>query len=361
MCVYTLPPSRCAPGTYGETEGSGSQCKLCSGGKYSAAKASSCINCPAAKTANTDRGACSQCPAGLVAIKPGSSECISCPAGTTALPWQNGCTKWSTQLKKLCKSNRFKESFKTFVVAQTVCLNQGPACSGVYNPESAGASAKFWLCKLGSFEVSTVADIIFTKPRSVCRAGTYASLAATNQTQCKICKVGRFDCSGNGVQCRGDVKATRCTFKDNSGSGVIVTGARASGELVDCVIRKNENHGVFVQLNRKAVLRGGTVSEKRTRCACIRRRRQGHGDEGRGGQAAVRLQGQRGARLGRVRHGQRDHRHPAGEDQRLESTSLLLELSAGGPPRHKALVALGAGHTAQHEARGAPQIAALAL
>ena len=197
MCTYTLPPSQCAPGAYGKSAHSNAQCKVCSAGKFSAAAASSCINCPAAKTTNAGQSVCSKCPAGLVATKPGSSACISCPTGKTALPWQTGCTKWGTQLKKHCKSNRFKESFKTYAVAQAVCLQQGPACSGVYNPESAGVSDKFYLCKLGSFEVSNVADIIFTKPLSVCRAGTYGSLAATKQAQCKACKVGRFALSGS--------------------------------------------------------------------------------------------------------------------------------------------------------------------
>jgi len=169
MCTYTLPPSRCALGAYGESEQINSQCKACSAGKYSAALASICINCPVAKTANVGQGACSKRPAGLVTIRTGSSACISCPIGKTALPWKNCCTKWDTQVKKHCKSNCFKDSFKLFAVAQAVCSKQGPACSGVYNPESAGVSAKFYLCKLGSFEVSNIADIIFIKPRSVCR------------------------------------------------------------------------------------------------------------------------------------------------------------------------------------------------
>ena len=52
-----------------------------------------------------------------------------------------------------------------------------------------------------------------------------------------------FGC-GAGVECRGDVKATRCTIEDNRGDGVYVEGEQSSGELKDCVIRKNGSDGV---------------------------------------------------------------------------------------------------------------------
>jgi len=70
--------------------------------------------------------------------------------------------------------------------------------------------------------------------------------------------------NSNGVRCDGNVKATRCTFEDNGGVGVIVRGLRegmkASGELVDCVFRKNALDGVIVY-EGKVMLRGRMICE----------------------------------------------------------------------------------------------------
>ena len=71
-----------------------------------------------------------------------------------------------------------------------------------------------------------------------------------------------FGSSGFGVTCLGDVKATRCTVEDNGHTGVYVDGEEASAELVDFVIRKNGQHGVYVY-ESKVVLRGGMISENK--------------------------------------------------------------------------------------------------
>ena len=68
-----------------------------------------------------------------------------------------------------------------------------------------------------------------------------------------------FSGGDDGVQCYGNVKATRCTIEENIYDGVYVTGQDSSVELVDCVIRKNGDDGVFVT-EGKAILRGGTIS-----------------------------------------------------------------------------------------------------
>ena len=73
--------------------------------------------------------------------------------------------------------------------------------------------------------------------------------------------------SSNGVHCSGDVKATRCTDEQHGSTGLSVVGEHASGELVVCVIRKNQGHGVVANGNyslAKLMLRGGTVSENKS-------------------------------------------------------------------------------------------------
>jgi len=65
-----------------------------------------------------------------------------------------------------------------------------------------------------------------------------------------------------GLECRGDVKAKRCTIEENRDNGVWIGGEHASGELVDCVIHKNRGIGVYVS-EAKVMLRGGTVSENK--------------------------------------------------------------------------------------------------
>jgi len=57
-----------------------------------------------------------------------------------------------------------------------------------------------------------------------------------------------------------DLKATYCTAEDSGSSGVELRGEQASAELVDCVIRKNEDQGVRVY-GGKLMLRGGKISE----------------------------------------------------------------------------------------------------
>jgi len=68
--------------------------------------------------------------------------------------------------------------------------------------------------------------------------------------------------------------ATRCTFEDNEGFGMVVNGGpdTAAGrplgllELVDCATRKNGRSGLFVYLfvyAGKVTLRGGTISENK--------------------------------------------------------------------------------------------------
>jgi len=69
-----------------------------------------------------------------------------------------------------------------------------------------------------------------------------------------------FGVRGFGMNCSGEVKATRCTFEDNGFSGTLVSGKQASAELVDCVIRKNGWEGLLMN-GGKAMLRGGTISE----------------------------------------------------------------------------------------------------
>ena len=123
---------------------------------------------------------------------------------------------------------------------------------------------------------------------------------------------GGADCA---VICFGDLKATRCTFEDNEDIGVFVCGAQASAELVDCVIRKNGGEQCCA---------AGRHDQREQGARRARDRWQGHGGEGRGGQAADRLQGQHGARLvhGEImerRKRRRDHRHPAGEDPQRRS------------------------------------------
>ena len=78
-----------------------------------------------------------------------------------------------------------------------------------------------------------------------------------------------FGVSGSyGVRCEGSVKATRCIVENNQSSGVVIWRERASAELVECVIRKNGQRGLFVfgeNENGSVVLRGGTVSENADR------------------------------------------------------------------------------------------------
>jgi len=52
------------------------------------------------------------------------------------------------------------------------------------------------------------------------------------------------------------VEATRCTFEDNGGEGVLVFG---EAKLVDCVVSNNTGSGVSVN-GGKAILVGGTIS-----------------------------------------------------------------------------------------------------
>ena len=67
----------------------------------------------------------------------------------------------------------------------------------------------------------------------------------------------------HGVRCSGAVKATRCTVENNAASGVCIDGARASAELVECVICKNAWDSVHVSGDGKVMLRSGTISENR--------------------------------------------------------------------------------------------------
>ena len=76
-----------------------------------------------------------------------------------------------------------------------------------------------------------------------------------------------YDTRLHGVSCQGDVKATRCTDEQHGSTGLSVVGEHASGELVVCVIRKNQGHGVVANGNyslAKLMLRGGTVSENKS-------------------------------------------------------------------------------------------------
>ena len=79
---------------------------------------------------------------------------------------------------------------------------------------------------------------------------------------------------GSGLNCEGgDVEATRCTFEENGDLGLYFSSgsdhdqddARARVELVDCVIRKKGDDGLFVN-GGEVTLRGGTISKN-----------QGHG------------------------------------------------------------------------------------
>ena len=68
--------------------------------------------------------------------------------------------------------------------------------------------------------------------------------------------------NGDGLVCRGKMQLTRCTVEENGGTGIVAQGAldEATAELVDCVIRKNEDDGVVAGSRAKVTLRGGTVS-----------------------------------------------------------------------------------------------------
>ena len=64
-----------------------------------------------------------------------------------------------------------------------------------------------------------------------------------------------FGSKSFGVLCYSDMYATRCTIEGSGSSGVFVSGAQNSAELVDCVIRKNGSSGIY--------LSSGTVSENK--------------------------------------------------------------------------------------------------
>jgi len=64
---------------------------------------------------------------------------------------------------------------------------------------------------------------------------------------------------GRGLECLGDVTATRCTFEDNSSSGVWVEHTNGSANPTECLILIN-GFGVWVTRGGKAMLRGGTIS-----------------------------------------------------------------------------------------------------
>jgi hypothetical protein len=76
---------------------------------------------------------------------------------------------------------------------------------------------------------------------------------------------GGFVGGGGGVSCLDTLKATRCTFEDNAEYGVGVHGQMPGSEtkLVDCVVRNNGGHGVWVWGDggeTKLILDGGTIS-----------------------------------------------------------------------------------------------------
>ena len=71
-----------------------------------------------------------------------------------------------------------------------------------------------------------------------------------------------FGSKSFGVLCYSDMYATRCTIEGSGSSGVFVSGAQNSAELVDCVIRKNGSSGIYLSSVRVA-MQGGTVSENK--------------------------------------------------------------------------------------------------
>jgi len=69
------------------------------------------------------------------------------------------------------------------------------------------------------------------------------------------CRIYR---SYHGLWCEGDVTATRC-IEESTANGVCVRQP-TSTELVDCVVRKNIEYGMYV-FQGKCLLRGGVISE----------------------------------------------------------------------------------------------------
>ena len=121
---------------------------------------------------------------------------------------------------------------------------------------------------------------------------------------CRDFDVEAHQCS---VGVDGQLQAFLCTFEGSGSCGVWAAGS--STELVDCVICKNGDDGLRVDTGT-AMLRGSTISQN-PKPGVRRRWRQGHGGEGRGGQATDHFQGEYGgiASSGGI------HRHPAGEDR----------------------------------------------
>ena len=69
--------------------------------------------------------------------------------------------------------------------------------------------------------------------------------------------------NGRGVDCDGDLTATRCIFEESGYCGLWIGSdfpTEAAAELVDCVIRKNNGSGVAVNWG-KLLMRGGTIRE----------------------------------------------------------------------------------------------------
>ena len=97
-------------------------------------------------------------------------------------------------------------------------------------------------------------SLTLTKCVSTGRGSNIAEKASLVMVDSRV-----FGCGGSGVGCAGKMKATRCTFEENDGFGVYVDGEKASAELVDCVIHKNDD-GLVACYGAKVALRGGTVS-----------------------------------------------------------------------------------------------------
>ena len=72
---------------------------------------------------------------------------------------------------------------------------------------------------------------------------------------------------GSGTDCRGNIKATRCTFEDNALD--LGSGDRAgTADLVNCTIKSNGEDGIYIHGRPSIPLTGCTVSDNGEQGVC---------------------------------------------------------------------------------------------